>query len=175
MIEEAFHYCPQCSKPLEAKMLDGHNHQVCSNGHVLYKNQNVCVSGVIVENGKMLLTRRAYDPQKGKLDFVGGFVEPDERPEDGMLRELKEELGVEGEIIKLLGVYGPDLYEFKGVHNYNIGVTYQVRIVSGNPKANDDVASLEWVDLNILPYGEMSFPSQNQFLEALRDKRVELQ
>ncbi len=175
MIESAYHFCPQCGKPLLIQKHHGIELQVCEAGHLLYKNQNACASGVIVKNGKMLLVRRAFKPQKGKLDLPGGFVEPDEHPQQAMVREISEELSLEVKTVKLLGVYGPDIYPYKGVTNYNLEITYQLDILSGTPKPQDDVASLEWFELNALPYGQMAFVGQNQFLEELRDKKVFLQ
>jgi ADP-ribose pyrophosphatase YjhB (NUDIX family) len=139
-------------------------------------NQNVCVSALFVQDGKVLLVRRAIEPAKGKLDFMGGFVDPNESVEAAIKREAKEELGVEIEIIRLLGVYGPDPYPVGDVVVYNSAVTYLCRIVSGAPVPQDDVASLEWWSLEELPNPqEMAFPSQTQLIVLLRDGKLSLE
>src|SRR5258708_17808919 len=139
MVDLAYHFCPQCGTPLHIKKEGKIELQICERDHVLYKNQNACVSGVIIVDGSMLLVRRAREPRKGFLDFPGGFVEPDEHPEQAMAREINEELSLETTRMRLLGVYGPDPYIYQGVHNYNLGITYRVEVVPGVPKPADDV------------------------------------
>jgi 8-oxo-dGTP diphosphatase len=109
----------------------------------------------------------------GKLDLVGGFVEANEAVEAGMIRETEEELGVTPNIIKLLGVYGPDPYAYHGVTGYNTAVTYLLDIGDQKPKAADDAASIEWYPVSHLPEGsEMAFPSQVQFLSDIRQGKI---
>ncbi len=53
----------------------------------------------------MLLARRKFEPQAGKWDLPGGFLEEDEEPLDGLRRELREETGVEIEPLELAGIW----------------------------------------------------------------------
>ena len=177
MIQLAYHYCPKCGAALQVVAHDGVEHQQCTQcGYVLYMNQNVCVSALFVQDGRMLLVRRAIEPAKGKLDFVGGFVEPNESVEDAIKREVKEELGVETKISRFIGVYGPDPYPVGDVVVYNSAVTYLCTITSGTPTPHDDVASIEWWSLHELPApSEMAFPSQSQVITLLRDGKLSLE
>ena len=45
-------------------------------------------------SGRILLTRRAKEPAKGRLDVPGGFADIFEKPEDAACRELAEECGI---------------------------------------------------------------------------------
>ena len=53
---------------------------------------------------KLLMCQRAKDPFKGKLNFVGGKVEPNEKEDDAAYRELFEETGISKDDINLTRV-----------------------------------------------------------------------
>ncbi len=60
-------------------------------------------AAIIVHDGKFLLTRRKADvPYPLLWEFPGGKVEPAEDPRDGIVREIREELAIE---IDVLGIY----------------------------------------------------------------------
>ena len=55
----------------------------------------VAACALIDADGRVLIAQRpAGKPMAGLWEFPGGKVMPDERPEDALIRELKEELGV---------------------------------------------------------------------------------
>ena len=57
------------------------------------------VAAVIEKDGRVLIARRRKEERLGgKWEFPGGKVEPDEKPEQALKRELREELGIEAEI-----------------------------------------------------------------------------
>ncbi|TRO54424.1 NUDIX hydrolase, partial [Candidatus Bathyarchaeota archaeon] len=55
----------------------------------------VCVDGVYIRNGKLLLLKRNVEPFKGYWHVVGGHVEENESLRDAIKREFKEETGLE--------------------------------------------------------------------------------
>jgi 8-oxo-dGTP diphosphatase len=56
------------------------------------------VAGVLERNGRILICRRRADqPHPLKWEFPGGKLEPGESPEAAIVRELREELGIESE------------------------------------------------------------------------------
>jgi NAD+ diphosphatase len=59
---------------------------------------------LVDEDSKILLGKRNRQPDKGKLNLPGGFVDPDETLEQAIARELKEELGLSA------SDYGPLTY-----------------------------------------------------------------
>lgn len=176
MIEPAYHFCPRCGGALGVEQHEGQEFQVCSVcKETLYKNQHVTVDAVLVQNGKLLLVRRARDPQKGWLDFPGGFVNPDEKPADAVVREVREELHIDAHVVRLLGMWGPSPYPYKGVTHYNCGGYFLMQIDAGEPRPDDDVASIEWFSLEELPQPEeMAFTAQREFLLEVKEGKVSL-
>jgi ADP-ribose pyrophosphatase YjhB (NUDIX family) len=62
------------------------------------------VAAIVEHDGEIVLVNdRAWPPDL--FGVVAGFLEPEESPEAGVLREVKEELGLDGEILRLVGVY----------------------------------------------------------------------
>jgi len=62
------------------------------------------VAAIVEHEGKVILTRNKGWPEKW-LGIVAGFLEKDETPEQGILREVREELGINGEIASFVGHY----------------------------------------------------------------------
>ena len=60
------------------------------------------VAAIIIENDKVFATQRGYGEFKDGWEFPGGKIEPGETPEEAIVREIKEELDTEVEVIELL-------------------------------------------------------------------------
>lgn len=109
-------------------------------------NNPAPVAGVYpIKDGKVLLSRRGIEPRKGTWDNVGGFLNGLEHPEEAAKREAMEEMGVEVEIVDLLGIY-KDMYKpGKPV----VATIYIAKIIGDKePKAQDDIEAVEWVDID---------------------------
>lgn len=139
---------------------DGFPRERCPKcGWIHYHNSRATASAVIVRDQKILLTQRAADPFRGKWDLPGGFLEERESPEEGLRREMREELGIEITVVRLIGVFGPTLYPFGGQEVYNTDIYFETSITAGEPAAGEgsDVANIGWFDPNQLP--DIAFPS----------------
>jgi 8-oxo-dGTP diphosphatase len=115
----------------------------------------------------VLLARRANDPQAGRWDLPGGFLEEGEHPLDCLRRELREEAGVELVDEELLGIW-MDRYEYKRRLIATLNVYYSARIGTGEPEAADDVAELRWFGPGELPISELAFAHIEDVLSAWR-------
>ena len=93
---------------------------------------------------EVLLIRRGRPPRLGEWSLPGGRIEPGERAVDAALRELREETGIEAEIVGLVDVVD-GLFPEAGVHY--VLIDYAARWISGEPVAGDDAADARFVPL----------------------------
>lgn len=70
------------------------------------------VAAIIIEHGKVFATQRGYGEFKDGWEFPGGKIEPDETPEEAIVREIKEELDTEIEVVELLDTVEYDYPNF---------------------------------------------------------------
>jgi len=70
------------------------------------------VAAIIIEDGKVFATQRGYGDFKGGWEFPGGKVEPDETPQEALVREIREELETEIEVGELLDTIEYDYPKF---------------------------------------------------------------
>ena len=74
--------------------------------HMLYKPSIKVAAGIFTSpEGFLAMRRGENEPKPGKWEFPGGTIEHDETPEEALLRELEEELGIETSIVKKAGVW----------------------------------------------------------------------
>lgn len=100
------------------------------------------VCGLIEDGGgRVLACRRPEGKHLGGLwEFPGGKVEPGESPETALVRELREELGIETEVA---GALTPVVWDY-GRGPIRL-IPFFCRIASGEPQPHEHDA-LEWVD-----------------------------
>ena len=70
------------------------------------------VAAIIIKNEKVFATRRGYGDFKGGWEFPGGKIDAGETPEEALIREIKEELDTEVEVIELLDTVEYDYPNF---------------------------------------------------------------
>ncbi len=67
------------------------------------KEQILCVEGIYVRDGKVLLLKRASEPFQGLWSLIGGQVEKNETLTEALEREFNEETNLEVDVGDLLG------------------------------------------------------------------------
>ncbi len=105
-----YRFCPMCARALVPFDHEGRERLRCEDtacGFVHYDNPTPVVAAIVEHDGEIVLVQNQGWPAKW-FGIVTGFLERDESPEEGMLREVREELGLEAEIVSLVGVYGFD-------------------------------------------------------------------
>lgn len=114
---------------------------------------SLTVDGIVlrgpVDGMQVLLVRRKYEPYKGSWAFPGGFLEYGERAEDGVLRELKEETGIDCYIRDMFTVASsPD----RDPRGHTVSVVFLMGTEDGSePKGMDDAKEASWFDLDDVP------------------------
>src|SRR5690242_5717271 len=96
------------------------------------KGYNIGVGGAVVREHRLLLVRRASRHGRGNWQLPGGFIEPDETIEQAVVREVKEETGVDAEVHAVLGLrsrYDPET-------GNGIYVVLVLRPLGGEPLAD---------------------------------------
>ncbi len=98
-------YCLQCATPLVEREDSGHKRVACPKcDFVFYDNPAPVVAALVEHEGDVILARNKGWPETW-YGLVTGFLERGETAEEGVLRELKEELDLDGEVVALIGVY----------------------------------------------------------------------
>lgn len=159
---ETVRFCPLCGSGLERRPVgpDRRPEMVCGGCEfVYYLDQKVVAGTVPMQDGRILLTRRAIHPAHGKWTFPGGYVDWGESVDAAALRETREETGLTVELGGLVGVYS---YERSPV----VIVVYEARVLGGTLTLCHENDRLEWVTPAEIPWEELAFPST---MEALRD------
>lgn len=108
----------------------------------------VGVGAVVICDGKVLLEKRRNDPGKRKWSIPGGLVELGEGTEETVIREVKEETGLDVEKPEHLDVVDNIDFDENGKVKYHfIIIDYFVRLRGGEVKAESDAEELRWVPL----------------------------
>lgn len=166
-------FCPRCGAPLEVTFRPGADRplQVCSAcGRTHYRNAKPCVGVLAMRDGRLLLVRRAIDPFRGYWDIPGGFLEEGEHPEQGALREVKEETGLEVHLTDLLGFY-LDRYVYQGEQGITLNIYFLGEVIGGEERPADDAAALGWFPPDRLPR-RLAFDHARKVLEDWRRRIV---
>jgi 8-oxo-dGTP diphosphatase len=74
----------------------------------------VGVGGVVIDDGRVLLIRRASEPLRGEWSIPGGMLELGETLEEGVARELLEETGLQVRVLDLIEVFDRIVYTTDG-------------------------------------------------------------
>jgi 8-oxo-dGTP diphosphatase len=165
----AFRFCPNCGARFAPPDADPFAPQKCERcGRIQYHTAAPCAGALIVKDGRVLLVKRGIEPFKGYWDIPGGFLAAGEHPRDGMLREVREETGLEVRVIRLLGVY-MDRYGNDADSEYTLNHYYVVEPIGGMPRAADDAVELRWFAFNEIPKDQIAFEHERDVLRDLRD------
>lgn len=163
---EEFVYCPKCAAPLVTRAVGDKPRRACPEcNYIYFTDPKVGVGVVVVENGRLLLIRRAVNPQKGRWSIPAGFVDSGEDPQKTAVREAFEETSLTVAITGLEDVYFNAATK-PGQPGASIFIIYRARLLGGEMQAGDDADAVGFFSLHDLP--ELAFPSTNAIIERLK-------
>jgi NADH pyrophosphatase NudC (nudix superfamily) len=100
-------FCLRCGTALVERTIGGLPRRACPDaacGYVFWDNPLPVLAGLVERDGLIVLARNRAWPEK-MFGLVTGFMERDETPEEGVAREVREELGLEALSASLIGLY----------------------------------------------------------------------
>ena len=137
-----------------------------------YATPKVDVRGAVIEDGRILLVREIAD--SGRWTIPGGWADVNQSPSESVIRELREEAGLEVKVRKLASVYdrarqGHPPHPF---HVYRL--FFICDVVGGAPKAGSETSEVAFFGENEIPEylsAERILPHQiRRMFEHERDK-----
>jgi NAD+ diphosphatase len=163
-MENKFKFCPNCGKPdflsVDIKKV------FCSDcGLTYYKNVAASSACIIENDGKILLVVRNKVPQKGFLDLPGGFIDPGESAEEGIVRECFEELSVKPVDIKFFHSF-PNLYEYKGFIYNTCDMFFTAKLEKNEFKLDiNEIKDVVFIEKSKIDFDQIAFPSIKEALK----------
>ncbi len=133
-------YCPECKAVLETRELDGVERRACSTDgcdFIVWDNPVPVVAGLVVYQDKLLLARNSHWPQ-GTFSMITGYLERHELPAQAIVRETREELGLDASEVKFIGHY-------PFIPKNQIIMAFSLR-AAGEISLNHELAEIELLD-----------------------------
>jgi len=131
-------FCPICASELTNGIVDNRERLYCSNDDcdlVFWDNPVPVVAAIVERNNHVILARNKSWPDH-IFGLITGFLEKDESPEESVLREVEEELGLSGQVEKFIGYYPFQM-------NNQLILAFHVSIPDGIIKLGDELAAVK--------------------------------
>lgn len=111
----------------------------------------VGVGGLVVDGGKLLLIKRAFEPSSGLWSIPGGLLELGESLEEAVAREVEEETGIKVEVGELLDVLNWVIRDEQGKIKYHyVLIDFLAKPVGGKLRKSRETIDVRWVKLEDL-------------------------
>lgn len=103
------------------------------------------VGAIIIRRNKIVLVQRGRNPLKGYWSLPGGLIEPGEKIEAALIREVREETGLIVRPKKLFEIFERIMLDPQGRPEYHyILHDYLCTITGGQLEAGDDAGVVAW-------------------------------
>jgi len=135
--------------------------------YIHYINPKIIVGAVISYKKKILLCKRAIEPQKGFWTIPAGYLEENETTEEGALREIFEESGAKPKITALLAVYSLK-------HISQIQIIYKANVESDSLDPGEETEEARFFSWETIPWQDIAFPSVKWALNHFNEVRSKI-
>ena len=159
-------FCSECGAPVRFEIPRGDDRPryLCHHcGTVHYQNPRIVAGTVPVQDGRVLLCRRAIEPRHGYWTLPAGYMENGESTEDAARRETREEAGAE---VVMQGLY--TLIDL--THINQVYMMFRADLVSGF-EAGAESLEVALFDESDIPWDALAFPTIRRTLEHFFEDR----
>jgi len=105
MADSDYRYCPLCRAELVSAVRGGATRLVCPQCPFVHWRNPVPVVAAVVERADRVVLVHSIGRPANWFGLVAGFLERDEHPEAAVLREVREELGIDCQLESCIGIY----------------------------------------------------------------------
>lgn len=133
-----------------------------------FENPKLTATAIIIRDNKLLVLKRNEEPFRGEWDFMGGYVNKGETPEQTLRREIKEELGTQVREATLIGAF-PGTASYKEYEFPVLSFAYLTEL-EGEIVLNDENSAYAWVPMTEL--ATIAFDSNQKILGHVKDKFI---
>lgn len=167
---EHFGFCPRCAAPRTGGPVIPFRCGAC--GFVFYFNPTAAAAVILTRpDGRGLFITRAQEPARGKLAFPGGFIDIGERAEDGLRREVREEVGIEIGGLEFLCSH-QNQYLYQTVNYPVLDFLFAAPIAAGQEaRALDEVSQVQWLQPEEVAPDLLAFDSLRAGLKEFLRRR----
>jgi ADP-ribose pyrophosphatase YjhB (NUDIX family) len=162
-----YKYCPKCSNDLFMNDIDGFSRLQCSACEfIFYQNPIPAVAAILLQDNKILLVKRKYEPKAGAWCLPAGFLEFSESMEEGLVWEVKEETNLNIRVVELFQVCNAK----DDPRSHIVLIVYKGKILDGKLIPGDDALDAKFFSLNKLP-NDLAFSCHRDAIASLRDEK----
>ena len=151
---EMLNYCARCGTELTFGPIEGEDRDrlgCASCGYIAYVNPRLVVTTIpVTDAGEIVLLRRGIEPGRGWWAQPGGFLEVDETPSEGAIRETEEEVGLIVEPTVILGLYAR-------LEAAVVVLAYEARITGGTLCTSPEALEVQAFRPSDIPWPEIAF------------------
>ncbi len=143
-----YSFCPFCKGEMFPRLEEGvhrNSCQVCNFIH--YRNPTPSAAGLLFREEKVLLIKRGVEPGYGEWSLPSGFIEEDETPEEGCIREIMEETGLTTSVDELLHIFTMRTEVYGSV----MIIVYKLKEEGGELRPGSDVLDAKFCYVEEMP------------------------
>jgi 8-oxo-dGTP diphosphatase len=153
-LASSLNHCTNCGGPLNLGPIPGEERprlSCAACGHIAYVNPRLVVTAIpVTDTGDVVLLRRGFEPGRGSWAQPGGFLEVDETPTEGTVRETLEETGLVVAPGEIIGLYAR-------LEAAVVVLAYEARIVGGEMRTSPEALEVRTFPPEEIPWSEIAF------------------